>query len=580
MRQSEFFLPTLKENPAEAEAVSHKLMLRAGLVRKVAAGVYIFLPLGNRVLRKVENIIREEMNRFGAQEVLMPAIQPRELWEKSGRWQAYGPEMMRLKDRKGRDFALGPTHEELITEIVKNEVRSYKDLPLNLYQIQPKFRDEPRPRFGVIRAREFIMKDAYSFDVDEKHLAISYEKMRRAYINICKRCGLNFKIVSAATGLIGGKASEEFMALADIGEDSIFYCENCGYASNRELAESKYRYDWGTYEESPEKVYTPGIMTVEEVASFLNVPNYKLAKTLIYRTDKGFVAAIVSGDREAVDTKVAQAIGVSNVELLNPQEFENLGIPFGYVGPQGLKDKLKDVTLILDSRLTNAYGLVVGANEKDYHLKGVAVGREISYDLVDDIAESLPGDLCPRCEAPLKHAQAIEVGHIFQLGTRYSEAMKAFYSDEKGELKPFYMGCYGIGVSRIIAAVIEQYSDEKGIKWPYSLAPFEVHLILLITESKEVVLAAEDLYRDLLSSGYETLLDDRDETPGVKFADADLIGIPVQVIIGKKFKETGNVEVRWRLTGEKREIPLNKVKKYVEEIKNREMNRLSPEYLS
>lgn len=580
MRQSEFFMPTLKEIPAEAEVISHKLMLRAGLVRKVAAGVYTFLPIGNRVLRKIENIVREEMDRFGAQEILMPAIQPRELWEKSGRWQAYGPEMMRLKDRKGRDFALGPTHEELITEIVKNEVRSYKDLPLNLYQIQPKFRDEPRPRFGVIRAREFIMKDAYSFDVDEKGLAISYEKMRKAYVNICKRCGLDYKIVSATTGLIGGKTSEEFMALADIGEDSIFYCDKCDYAANRELAGSKRHYHWEDREQELEKVHTPGKMTVEEVASFLNVPHYKLAKTLIYRTDKGFLAAVVSGDREAIDAKIAEASGVSQIQLLNPEEFDRLSIPFGYVGPKGLKERLKEITIILDSRLADASDLVIGGNEKDYHLKGVSVKRDLDYDLVYDIAESLPGDLCPKCEHPLTQAQAIEVGHIFQLGTKYSESMKAFFSDEKGELKTFYMGCYGVGVSRIIAAVIEQYSDEKGIKWPLSLAPFEVHIILLLTDSEEVLEAAEELYRNLSASGYETLFDDRDETPGVKFADADLAGIPVHVILGKKFRDTGNVEVRWRLTGKKHEISLKEVTNFVKEIRNKEMGRLSPEYLS
>jgi len=551
MKASRYPITTLKETPAEAEVASHQLMLRAGLIRKVAAGVYTFLPLGRRVLARVEAIVREEMNRFGAIEILMPALQPRELWEESGRWAAYGPEMMRVKDRKGRDFALGPTHEELITRLVDGEIRSYRELPLNFYQIQPKFRDEPRPRFGVIRAREFIMKDAYSFDRDQEGLAKSYELMRKAYVNIFTRCGLDFRVVSAATGLIGGKVSEEFMALADIGEDTVFHCEACGYAANRDLATGRASYSFSDADSDLETIDTPGMRTIDELTGFLGIAPSSVAKTMLYRTENGYLAAVLPGDREVVEAKLQVASGATSIELLAPEDIEALGIPFGFAGPVGLKDRVPDIVVLVDERLANARGLVVGANERDRHLGGVSIARDVAYDAIVDIAEALPGDACPSCGSALKAEQAIEVGHIFQLGTRYSDAMKAYFSDEDGQLKPFVMGCYGIGVSRIIAAVIEQHHDGAGIIWPVTLAPFDVAVLLIAGDAAEATALAERLHNDLSAAGLEVLLDDREESAGVKFADADLIGFPYQVIVGKTFLKTGQVEIKERSTGER-----------------------------
>lgn len=579
MRQSEFYAPTLKENPAEAEVQSHRLLIRAGYIRKVAAGVYTFLPLGKRSLFKIENIIREEMNRFGAQEILMPALQPKELWEKTGRWDAYGPMMMKLKDRKGRDFALGPTHEELITTLVSLDVRSYKELPLNLYQIQPKFRDEPRPRFGLIRAREFLMKDAYSFDADENGMKESYEKMRKAYHNIFTRLGLNFKAVKAHTGLIGGSESEEFMALADIGEDSIFLCPKCGYAANRELATSKFSYSWPDGEEELEKVHTPGKKSVAEVSRFLSVSPSTLVKTMIYRTDKGFVAAVIPGDREAVETKIQTALGLNEIELLAPEDFESLGVPFGFAGPVGLKNILPNCTVVIDERITDMKNAVTGANEKDYHLKGVAYGRDFQADVVADIAEAKDGDSCPLCSDSLKEEKAIEVGHIFQLGTKYSEALEAYFLNEKGERKPFFMGCYGIGVSRILSAAVEQNCDEKGMFLPLPMAPFEAHLLLLNPNDEELKGAAESIYKNLNENGFEVLYDDRNEaTPGIKFSDADLIGIPVQLIIGKKYKEERKVEIKIRATGERLQVETENLVKFLDDWKRKEFEKFQPIY--
>lgn len=579
MRQSKYFIATLKEDPAESEANSHRLMLRAGLIRKVAAGIYTFLPLGNRVLKKVENIVREEMNRFGAQEILMPALQPRELWEESGRWQAYGAEMMRLKDRKNRDFALGPTHEELITRLIDTEIRSYKELPKNLYQIQPKFRDELRPRYGVIRAREFIMKDAYSFDRDESGLNESYEKMKKAYINICRICGIEFKIVSATTGLIGGKASEEFMAIADVGEDTIFYCNTCGYSASKELARGIHQYEWTLEDSEQEKVYTPDMKTVEQVASHLNVPEYTIAKTLMYESEKGYIAAIIPGDREAVEAKIAMALELDTIRMLEPDEFEELNVPFGYVGPCGLKVIIPEIHIILDEKLSGAKNLVVGANEKNYHLKNSRPKRDFLYDKVADISEAISGDACPNCGKNLESAQAIEVGHIFQLGTKYSDSMKAYFSDQDGVLRPFVMGCYGVGVSRIIAAVIEQSHDDKGIIWPVTIAPFDVHIILLTKDNESLVVEAENLYRKLKDDGYEVLFDDREESPGVKFADADLIGIPIQVIFGKKFLKSTLLEVKERKSGLRNAVGINEISKYISEFLSKELSKHSRVYL-
>jgi prolyl-tRNA synthetase len=579
MKQSEFYAPTLKENPAEAEVQSHRLLLRAGYIRKVAAGVYTFLPLGKRTLAKIENIIREEMNRFGAQEILMPALQPRELWEKTGRWEAYGPMMMKLKDRKGRDFALGPTHEELITNLVSLDIRSYRDLPLNLYQIQPKFRDEPRPRFGLIRAREFIMKDAYSFDADQAGMQISYEKMRRAYTNIFTRLGLKFIPVKAHTGLIGGSESEEFMALAEIGEDSIFVCSACGYAANRELATSRFSYTWPNEVQPAQKVYTPGKKSVTEVATFLNVPETRLIKTMIYKTDRGYVAAVIPGDREAVETKLQTELELKEIELLPPDEFASIDIPFGFAGPVGLKELLPNITIIIDKRITDFKNAVVGANEKDHHLINVTYGRDFTADVVGDIVEARDGDICPICSQTLKEEKAIEVGHIFQLGTKYSEALEAYFLDENGNRNPFYMGCYGIGVSRILAAAVEQNNDEKGMFLPYPMAPFEIHLLLLNPSDEELKTAAEELYIKLQEAGFEVLYDDRTEvTPGVKFADADLIGLPLQIIVGKKFKDEGKLEIKERRSNQRKLIEESSIIDYLKSWQEAEKAKYLPVY--
>lgn len=579
MRQSKFYLPTLKENPTEAEVQSHRLLIRAGYIRKVAAGIYTFLPLGKRSLQKIENIIREEMDRFGAQEILMPALQPKELWEKTGRWDAYGPMMMKLKDRKGRDFALGPTHEELITTLVSLDVRSYKELPINLYQIQPKFRDEPRPRFGLIRAREFIMKDAYSFDINETGLKESYEKMRKAYNNIFRRVGLKFIAVKAHTGLIGGSESEEFMALSEIGEDSIFVCSNCGYAANRELAKSKFTYKWPEEEQSLTKMHTPARMSVDDVAKFLSVPETMLIKTMIYRTEKGYVAAVIPGDREAVETKIQTVLGVNYMELISQEDFENLGLPYGYVGPVGLKELLPDVQIIIDERIIDFKNGVTGANEKDYHFTGVTYGRDFVADFVADIAEAKDGDLCPNCGDAIREEKAIEVGHIFQLGTKYSESLDAYFLNEKGERKPFYMGCYGIGVSRILSAAVEQNNDEKGMFLPLTIAPFELHLLLINPADKLLKDTSESLYKLILDNGFEVLFDDREDvTPGVKFSDADLIGIPLQIIVGKKFLEESKIEIKIRSTGERVLVSLENLIDYLIEWKKNEYSKLSPIY--
>ncbi len=579
MKQSMLHSPTLKENPAEAEVQSHRLLIRAGYIRKVAAGVYTFLPLGLRTLKKIEKIIREEMNRFGAQEILMPALQPRELWEKTGRWKAYGPMMMKLKDRKGRDFALGPTHEELITTLVSLDVRSYRELPLNLYQIQTKYRDEPRPRFGLIRAREFIMKDAYSFDTSPEGLKESYEKMKKAYFNVFTRTGLNFIAVRAHTGLIGGSESEEFMALAEIGEDTVFVCRSCGYAANRELATSRFSYSWDKNNSPAEEVHTPGLKSVREVADFLGVSEFKLVKTMIFKVEDGYVAAVVPGDREAVDAKVAVAVGASEIELITPEEFENIPVPFGYAGPVGLKDLMPDIKIVLDRSLTDAQGIVVGANKIDYHLRNVNYMRDFDADIVADIAEAKAGDVCSQCSQTLEEEKAIEVGHIFQLGTKYSEALDAYFLDENGERKPFYMGCYGIGVSRILSAVIEQNNDERGMSLPVTIAPFEAHVIAVNAQDERIVGIAEDIYQRLTETGVEVLFDDRtDVTPGAKFADADLFGIPVQIIVGKKFLEEGKVELKIRKTGERNLIDPQEVVEAVRQWIEAEKEILKPVY--
>ena len=549
MRLSKYFAPTLREAPAEAETISHKLLIRAGLIKKVAAGIYSFLPNGKRVLDKVENIIREEMNAAGAREVLMPVLQPSDLWKKTGRWDEYGPEMMRLKDRNNREFALGPTHEELITSIVAAEVRSYKELPQNLYQIQVKFRDEIRPRFGLMRAREFIMKDAYSFHTSQKSLDETYEKMSVAYSNIVKRCGLKFKAVKAEAGLMGGDGSEEFMVVATTGEDMILYCDNCEYGANIEQAKALRATKEKKQEPKKiEEVKTPGKKSIEEVSEFLDIEPEKMAKTLVYLCDSEPVLVVIQGDRAANENKVKRATGCKEIRLFAEEDFDkHKALVQGYVGPVDQKYKV-----VVDEDLVKAKNLVTGANKKDAHIINVNYERDFKADVVADVKYACVGDICPNCSGNLQDARGIEVGHIFQLGTKYSEAMGASYVDENGKSNPMTMGCYGIGVTRMISAAIEQNHDDKGIIWPKSLAPFEIVIIQTDMKNKDLGKASEDIYEQLEEESYEVLYDDRDDRAGVKFADADLIGYPLQLIIGKTFINEGKVEMKIR-DGHKKE---------------------------
>ncbi len=570
MRYSRYLLPTLREDPAEAEVISHKLMIRAGMIRKVAAGIYDFLPLGLRVLRKVEAIIREEMNRAGAQEVLLPVVLPADLWRESGRWDEYGKEMLRFKDRGDRDYCLGPTHEEAVTDLVRREVRSYKQLPLCLYQIQVKFRDEIRPRFGIMRAREFIMKDAYSFDADEAGAEESYRKMYEAYCRIFRRCGLRFRAVEADTGLIGGRFSHEFMVLASTGEDVIVSCDRCDYAANLERAEIG---DLPTpAEDEPleelRSVETPGRRTVEEVTSFLGVPPERLVKTLIFKTEDGVVAALVRGDHEVNEVKLRNHLGVRSLELADEETIREVtGGPLGFSGPVGLK-----VRKIADKALKGMRNLVVGGNEEDLHLMGANFGRDFEVDEFADIRKAQQGDPCPRCEGGrLQISRGIEVGHIFKLGTKYSEAMGATFLDQEGKERPFVMGCYGIGVGRTVAAAIEQNHDSDGIIFPASIAPFHIYLLPVNSRDPEVMGVAEDLYRDLTAQGLEVLFDDRDERAGVKFKDADLLGIPFRVTVSERNLKDGKVEVRHRKTKEVTLIQLQEAVQQLREMVHREL---------
>lgn len=542
MRLSEYLVPTLREVPAEAEIVSHQLLLRAGFIRKAASGVYTYLPLAQRVLDKIKAIVREEMNRAGGQEILLPIIQPAELWLESGRWNVYGPELFRLKDRHGRDFCLGPTHEEIITELVKGDVRSYKQLPLLLYQIQNKYRDERRPRFGLMRGREFIMKDLYSFDRDEAGLDVSYHKMYEAYQKIFSRCGLEFRPVEADSGPIGGNVSHEFMVLADSGEATIIYCPEaeCGYAANVEKAFAKPRA--AANDELPgsvELVQTPGMRTVEEVCAFIGVGPERLVKTLLYETDEGVVAALVRGDREVNEVKLQNVIQTVQLELAEPETIRRVtGAPVGFTGPVGLDVQ----TLVVDEEVVNMVNCITGANQADAHYRNVNPGRDFKPDLVADIRVVAEGDVCIHCGARLKSRRGIEVGQVFKLGVKYSKALGLNYLDERGEEKPVVMGCYGIGVSRTMAAAVEQNYDADGIIWPASIAPFSVVVVPVNMKDETQAAVAEKVYQELWKAGIDTIIDDRAERPGVKFKDADLVGYPVRVTVGKKAAD-GQVEV-------------------------------------
>ncbi len=555
MLVSELLIPTLREVPAEAEVVSHQLLVRAGFIIKAAAGIYTLLPLAWRVVKKIENIVREEMDRQGGQEMMMPIIQPAELWQESGRWDVYGPELFRLKDRNGRDFCLGPTHEEIITDLVRGEVNSYKQLPLLLYQIQNKYRDERRPRFGLMRGREFIMKDLYSFDRDENGLETSYKKMFDAYTRIFKRCGLQFRPVEADSGAIGGSDSHEFMVLAESGEAVIVYCpnESCGYAANVEKAESPGRIEVAEEELKPvEKVPTPGMRTVEHVVKALNISAEKLIKTLIYQTEKGPLAALVRGDRDVNEVKLKKAAQVLELELASPELVEELtGAPVGFAGPVGLSG----VMLVVDPEVAALKNAVSGANQADAHLVGVNPGRDFKADKITDIRMVKEGDPCPGCGSGLMEARGIEVGQVFKLGTKYSQALNATYLDQNGQEKPIVMGCYGIGITRTMSASIEQNHDENGIIWPVSIAPYHVVVIPVNAKNNEQWEMASRVYRRLQEAGVEVVLDDRNERPGVKFKDADLIGYPLRITVGAKAVSSGEVEFRLRRDGSTYMVP-------------------------
>ena len=554
MRASKMLISTLREVPAEAEIESHKLMLRAGMMRKMAAGIYNYMPLGLKVLKKIEDIVREEMDNAGAQEFLASALLPSELWKESGRWDAYGAEMFRLTDRNSREFCLGPTHEEVFTDIARNEIKSYKQLPLNLYQIQTKYRDERRPRFGVMRSREFIMKDAYSFDKDQEGLDVSYNKMYEAYVKIFNRCGLDAKCVAADSGAIGGSGSAEFMVKSEVGEDDVVFCTECNYAANIEKAETKA--EIAEIEELAEiqKVETTS-KSIEEMTEFFKVSPKKIAKTLIYNVDGKLVGVLVRGDREVNEVKVANAShATSDIELASYEEVKRAtNSEIGFAGPINLAVDL----LLVDEEVSKMYNMIVGANETGYDLTGVNYGRDFE-GVVGDFRNIEEGEACPKCGAKVTIARGTEVGHIFKLGSKYSDAMNATFIDENGKTKPFIMGCYGIGVTRTMASIIEQHNDENGIIWPLSVAPYHVSIIIANMKDETQITLAEKMHEELENMGIEVFLDDRNERAGVKFTDSELMGIPMRITVGKKVSE-GIVEFKLRNGGENENISIEDV---------------------
>lgn len=557
MLYSRYFIPTVKETPSDAEVISHQLMLRAGMIRKLAAGIYNYLPLGLRSLRKFETIVREEMNRAGAIEMLMPSVQPAELWQESGRWSFYGKELLRFKDRKDGEFCMGPTHEEVITDMVRREIKSYRQMPINFYQIQTKFRDEIRPRFGLMRGREFIMKDAYSFDVDSDAADGSYDRMYQAYMRIFERCGLNFRAVEADTGSIGGSSSHEFMVLADSGEDAIVSCDACRYAANVEKAESRPAQPGGDALQLPlQKVPTPEMKSIADVAGFLKMTPDMTVKTLIYTSGSGeLVMAILRGDHELNEIKLKNCLGWEEIQMAGEEDILRItGSPIGFLGPMGLQEK---IPVIADLALQVMANVVIGANEKDMHFINANIGRDFTPDRFTDLRNVEAGDPCPRCESGrLEMWRGIEVGHVFKLGTKYSTALNATYLDKDGKEQVIYMGCYGIGIGRTVAAAIEQNHDENGIIFPLPIAPFHCSVVALNTKDAGVMAEAEEIYFKLENLGLEVLFDDRDERPGVKFKDNDLIGIPLRIVVGSKGLAEGKVELKNRKTGEMLLLPI------------------------
>ena len=563
MKMSHLYAPTLKEDPAEAELASHRLMLRAGMIRKQAAGLYSYLPLAWRSLRKIEDIVRDEMDKAGAQELLMPIMVDADVWRDSGRYNVYGPELMRISDRHEREFVLGPTHEETVTDLIKNELRSYKQLPVNLYQIQDKFRDEMRPRFGLMRGREFIMKDGYSFNATQESLQETYDDMKQAYANICERCGLKALPVVADSGQIGGDTSVEFMALADAGEASLVYCDACGYAADDEAASTAVAVSEGAGNGELERVHTPGLASIADVAAFFKIPENATRKALALIDAEGNPAVVmVPGDHDLNDCKAEHAFG-EGYHLMTDEELQEHGLIKGFIGPVNLPEGIR---LVCDETLKASQSWTCGANEADYHLTGVKPGRDFEPGEWMDLITVVAGDPCPHCGAPLSAARGIEVSQVFQLGTKYSEAMGATFADENGEEKPFLMGCYGVGVSRTLAASVEQHNDENGIIWPVSIAPYEVAVIPLDPKQEECAAACDTVVDALCDAGIEVIVDDRNERPGVKFADNDLMGFPYQIVLGKRGLKNGTCELKDRATGEREDVALDQVAAKVAEL--------------
>jgi len=562
MRLSQLFGKTQREIPSEADTASHQLLLRAGMIMQVAAGVYSYMPLGWRVLKKIENIIREEMDNAGGQELAMPVLQPVELWQQTGRDKSFGKGLFTLLDRRERTLVLGPTHEEVLTQMVSHHVQSYRDLPQLLYQIQKKFRDEPRPRGGLIRVREFIMKDLYSFDVDEDGLDVSYQKMLQAYRNIYGRCELPVLLVEADSGAIGGKDSHEFMLIAETGEDEVIYCEKCNYAANADKAVSVKRKIGPEEPLSLEEVATPGMKTIEGLANFLNIPKDHTLKAVFYAADGQVVFAVIRGDLDVNEVKLQRLLKCTDLHLATEAEVSTAGISAGYASPMGLKG----IKIVADDSVTGDINFVAGGNKPDTHIKNVNYPRDFKADIVADIARARDGDACPKCGGKLKSMPGIEIGHIFKLGTFLSTALGANFINESGNSHPIIMGCYGIGLGRLLAAVVEHYHDDKGIIWPLSIAPYQVYLCPLYREDTNVVEVAEKLYRELQSAGLEVLFDDREESPGVKFNDADLLGIPLRVTVSPRTLQNNNVEMKWRAEKEAQLVLLDEAAAKIKEL--------------